>query len=234
MKKNIKNILKILIALLVFFNISNVLKLILKCFKVDIKSVSLQYMILFQFICSLILFIVIFCMYFSDFKEDFLKFKKEPKKNIKCIIKMFIIFTIIKFLIGVLSAIILVTMGYDVTNLNSTNQILVESYLKASPIIMTITASVLGPLYEEGIFRVGLGKIFKNKYVFIIISGLLFGLLHIFPLDKDISLVLGIIQSISYVTMGIVFGYIYKKTNNIYITIGIHFLNNFLSVLAII
>ena len=73
-----------------------------------------------------------------------------------------------------------------------------------------------------------------NKYLYIIISGTLFGLLHIFPLSDGITLILGIIQSISYVVMGIYFSYIYYKTDNIFISMGLHLLNNLLSVIMML
>ena len=88
--------------------------------------------------------------------------------------------------------------------------------------------------YEEILFRLSFKKVITNKYLYIIISGTLFGLLHIFPLSDGITLILGIIQSISYVVMGIYFSYIYYKTDNIFISMGLHLLNNLLSVIMML
>ena len=57
-------------------------------------------------------------------------------------------------------------------------------------------------------------KIIKNKYLFIITSGIFFGFLHIFP--TDLNIVYALINSIPYVTMGMVLAYIYIKEDNIY------------------
>ena len=80
----------------------------------------------------------------------------------------------------------------------------------------------------------GFKKVIKNKILFVLISGFIFGIMHIFPLSDGVDLTLGIMQSITYVTMGIFLAYSYQKTNNIFTSIGIHFLNNFLSVLVMI
>ena len=69
----------------------------------------------------------------------------------------------------------------------------------------------------------------KASPILMVLSVLLFG-----PLDEGVTLSLGIIQSISYVTMGMLFSYIYYKTDNIFISVGLHILNNLLSVIAII
>ena len=99
---------------------------------------------------------------------------------------------------------------------------------------MAISTSLFAPIYEEFLFRLGFRKVLGNNMLFVIISGVLFGLLHIFPLDDGVSLTLGIFQSISYVSMGIFLAYVYKKYNNIFYSIGIHFLNNFISILTMI
>ena len=70
--------------------------------------------------------------------------------------------------------------------------------------------------------------------LFVLVSGFTFGLMHVFPLNEGVDLLLGLIQSISYVTMGLFLAYYYQKTNNIFSSIGLHFLNNFLSVLIMI
>ena len=67
------------------------------------------------------------------------------------------------------------------------------------------------------------------KYLFIITSGIFFGFLHIFP--TDLNIVYALINSIPYVTMGMVLAYIYKKEDNIYYPMILHGLNNFISMI---
>ena len=97
---------------------------------------------------------------------------------------------------------------------------------------MLISTSILAPFVEESIFRLGLRSVIKEKYLFIAISGLVFGFMHIFP--TELPLYVALIQSIVYVAMGICLAYMYTETDNIWITIIIHALNNFLSMAAIL
>lgn len=231
-KEKIYNILKLLICLVFFFSISNITIFIFKIFNIDKTNITLFDNTLYQFIVSLILFILLFILYFNTIKKDFKDFKKNLKTNILYILKLFVIFILLKYMITIISTFIIILLKYDTSNLLSNNQEMVEKYVKAAPFLMFLSMSILGPFYEECIFRLGFKKVINNKWIYIIVSGSLFGLLHVFPLNEGVSLILGIVQSISYVTMGIFFSYIYYKTDNIFISIGLHFLNNFLSVLA--
>ena len=59
------------------------------------------------------------------------------------------------------------------------------------------------------------GILFKG-ILFVLISGFIFGIMHVFPLENGMPLVLGVVQSISYITMGIFLAHIYNKTDNIF------------------
>ena len=234
MKEKIAYIIKLAISFLLFFFIRSILKFSLSLFNIDFSKLSNKELVIYQLLASFIIFIILFILYYKDYKKDLYKFKKDVKNNVIYIIKMFIIFIILKFILSFISMLILVLLGYDISVLTSVNQELIVSYVKAAPILMLISSSILAPLYEEGLFRLGIGKVIKNKIVFVLISGALFGFLHIFPLDSSISLVIGLIQSITYVSMGIFLSYIYAKKDNIFISTGVHFLNNIISILAII
>lgn len=75
--------------------------------------------------------------------------------------------------IGILSAI----LGLD--SMSVENQELVEEMLKSAPLIMMISVSIFAPITEELIFRAGISDVVKNKKVFIAVSGLIFGLMHV-------------------------------------------------------
>ena len=234
MNKKIVDIIKLSITLVIFLSISTVSKYILLIFNIDINNLTPKMSVLYQFVVSFIMFMVLLFIYFDSFKKDLFDFKKDVNKSISNIIKLFLIFMIVKYIISFISAFIIIILGYDTNSAVSFNQKILEKYIKAAPILMLISGSVLAPFYEEGIFRLGIKKVLDNKWVFIIISGTIFGLMHIFPLDDGVTFTLGLIQSISYVTMGIFLSYIYYKSDNIYTSIGVHFLNNFLSMLVMI
>ena len=233
-KKNYENTIKLLISLLLFFCSGDVLKFILKLLNIDIKKLTLGNTMFIEFLLSLIITCTVVFLYFKYLKKDFIVFKKDLKKNIRDVVKLFFIFMLVKYLVGIVSSLIIVGLGYEMEATNSANQKTIEEFVKFSPFLMMFSSSILAPLYEETLFRLGFRKVISNKWVFVIVSGFLFGVLHIFPLAEGVDLLLGITQSISYVTMGIFLAYAYQKSNNIFTSIGVHFLNNFISVLVLI
>ena len=234
MREKLYMILKLLLCFLLFFSVGNIVTYILNLFNINIELLSNKWLVVYQFVVSFIMFVALFLAYNKSVKKDLKDFKKEKNKNITYIVKMFILFMIVKYIVSFISVLIMTLLKYDTNAMTSVNQNLIETYIKTSPFLMLVSTAFFAPFYEEVLFRMGMKKVFKNKYIFIILSGMIFGLMHIFPLEEGISLGLGIMQSITYVTMGIFLSYTYYKTDNIFISIGIHFLNNFLSVLVMI
>lgn len=234
MRDKIFNTLKLIISLLLFFSISVISIFILKLFNIDVNKFNNNMMVIYQLIVSLVMFVVLFIIYYKNIKEDYKKFKENISSNIKKIIKLFLIFIIIKYIVSFITILIMTILKIDANSISSINQSMIEGYVKSAPILMVINTVILAPMYEEILFRLGFKKVLNKGILFVIISGFIFGILHVFPLSEGVSLMLGIVQSISYVTMGIVLANIYNKTDNIFISIGVHFLNNLISILTII
>ena len=109
----------------------------------------------------------------------------------------------------------------------SGNETSIRSLLDQFPIYMVFSAVVFAPIVEEIIFRKTVKNVFDKKYLYIILSGLIFGALHISDYSNFNEILLGI----PYVIMGIDFAYIYYKSNNIFTTITLHSIHNLLLVL---
>jgi len=93
--------------------------------------------------------------------------------------------------------------------------------LSVSPIILLLSVAVVAPIYEEIVFRGILLKGMANKLnpaVALVVSALLFALVH-----------LNIPQGINAFLLGLVIGFIYLKTGSIYLSIFAHFVNNLLA-----
>lgn len=99
---------------------------------------------------------------------------------------------------------------------------LIEFSLNGDAIFMILSAGILAPLVEELCFRYWMFDICKEKSdtYKIILSALMFGLAH-----------LNIIQSTYAFIMGLILGYTYAKTKNLWCSILIHFSMNMSSVL---
>lgn len=84
-----------------------------------------------------------------------------------------------------------------------------------------LSISIIGPISEEILFRLlifnSLERLYSKPWFPIIVSGVLFGIWHMI-----------FVQSVYTAIMGCLFGFIYYKTRNLFITILIHMVNNFI------
>lgn len=158
-----------------------------------------------------VIFICFIIMYFKKLKEDV---KKLTKKNI-----LFIIISAI--------VILFVNMGiatiFENFNVAMDNQEFVSDILNDYKIPMAIATAFFAPFIEEMVFRYSISTIVKNKIAFVIISSILFGLVH------------GIgIATLLYIVIGIGFSLIYLKTEkNIASSTIAHIINNLVGIIQI-
>jgi hypothetical protein len=108
---------------------------------------------------------------------------------------------------------------------NTVNQSTLEQ-LGMSPLLLVALTVIVAPIVEETVMRgLILGRVFNNSYLGVILSSLLFGLLH---MPTDIG------SWIIYGGMGLVLAIVYHKTQKLEYTIAIHFINNALGVLLML
>lgn len=109
----------------------------------------------------------------------------------------------------------------------STNQ----AVLYSLPIYLTAFLAIfIGPLTEELMFRGFVKKFIKNDVLFIIVSSLIFGALHISSADSFQQL----LYIIPYSILGLAFSLNYVKTKNIVSNIFLHSVWNSLAVIVMI
>ena len=95
--------------------------------------------------------------------------------------------------------------------------------------MMAFITAIMAPICEELLFRgIFMSYFFKNyAWCAIFFSGLVFGLIHVHAGDNYLVPLL-------YCSIGWILAYSYRKTNNILVSITIHFLNNFLPAIALL
>lgn len=137
----------------------------------------------------------------------------------KTILVGFVVLTIVKYIGGV---VLLLENGIGA---NTENQAALEQ-LGMSPLLLVVLTAIAAPIVEETVMRgLILGRVFNNSYLGVILSSLLFGLLHI-PTNIGSWIIYG--------GMGLVLAVVYHKTQKLEYTIAIHFINNALGVLFMI
>ena len=164
--------------------------------------------------------IVVVIPFFNILKRDIKEFLKNKKIYINKTIKTFSITLLFYIPITLVLNLILGS--------NSTNQNLISEI----PLWITaILGIIVAPISEEILFRGFLRKIIKNDYVFIAISGIIFGIVHCMYIEENWLMYLFILP---YAVMGIGFAKLYTKTNNIFANIIIHFLWNLIGVFGML
>ncbi|NLL02310.1 MAG: CPBP family intramembrane metalloprotease [Mollicutes bacterium] len=228
MQKKVYNLIKLIILLVIFFNIGKIFSCFFVKLGFDLNTFSYKDTAFADTLIELCLTIIVIIFYYRKFIIDWDAFKKNLKLNWQECLKNFILLFIVKIGASILTSIICLIIGIEFAE--SDNQKIVELLIHNAPIMMLISSVILAPIVEEGIFRLGFKKVINNKKIFIIVSGLVFGLMHVFPVET--SLALAVVQSIIYVSLGITLAYMYKRKNNIYFVIIPHALNNLFGLLA--
>ncbi len=289
-----KDIIKGSLCLLVFHYLATIAVLIMNLvFHITIHAENVIELVILDFSVSAAVVIIMVGNYHELLVEDLKKLKEKWKNSfIKEFLKKVIIAFLLMYAVKYVSAIIIQVLS-TLLGLESTaveNQKLIEELLASAPAMMIISSCLFAPITEELLFRGALGKIIKNKWVFIAVSGLTFGLMHVTgsvllifeiiaiglilsltmarkDLSKDskvtlsvtlitvILLVCGgiyyfqygnlitkivsldlteVVGSIAYIAMGCFLAYLYQKEENILIPIGVHALNNILSMILLL
>lgn len=119
-------------------------------------------------------------------------------------------------------------------NSTSENQALLEVLISDHFVLMLVASVMMAPIFEELLFR---GTVFAwiyeyNPIVAHILSGFIFGFVHV--MNAVLSGNVGeFVQIFSYLFMGMGLSYLYEKTNNIYVPMITHALNNFIAVIMV-
>lgn len=219
--KKYKDLFIALLAFLLYFTFSFAFRSILNLFNVDINSLSPVLLNTILIISDLLFMTIIFFIY----RKDIIKDAKEFGANKgKWFIKYIGIFLLSVLVMGILN----VVLSY-ITNLEtSENEELVRKLIKLLPVYMTFSTVLYAPFVEELLFRKAIRKIIKGddkytKITYVIISAVIFGLLHVITLDASFY---DLLMGIPYMVVGLSLGYIYSKTDNVFSTMQFHLMHN--------
>lgn len=214
MKIKIKEIIKFILIFLLYLLYSDIIIIILTKLGVNIKVLPNNLKIAIMFLINLSLMIMLFIFYSKSIKENL----KDLKLNFKSYIKDNFKYYVIGLLIMIISNIII---SFFVEG-NSTNETLIREYINIMPIYMIFSSCIYAPFTEEMVFRKSLRNCFNNKVLYILLSGLIFGSMHLLSANNLVELVF----LIPYSSLGCVFAYMYYKTNNIFVPMTFHMVHN--------
>lgn len=172
--------------------------------------------------------------------NDLIDFKHHTKHNLLSVLIGFGIFWGATIFSNLLMMLLQITDA-------SENQEQIEAIVSGRyGLMVTIAVVILGPLCEEIIFRRSIFNIFKpntNSWFKIIVSGVIFGFIHVgmailsyIMVGESINVILTeFILGIPYIIQGIALSYIYYQSKcNLLPVLTIHILNNLIAALLIL
>lgn len=216
-----KSCLTGIIAILVYLIVPEISIPILSLFKIDYYTLSVSAKIFLIIISEILTLSLLILIYAKDFKKDWNDFKNNWKKYANTYIKYWIIVLII---MAISNSLITHFTGSQ----TSANETAVRDLMKMFPIYMFLSSVIYAPICEELVFRKSIKKIVPIKWLFVILSGLIFGGVHVI---NGLSSISDLLYLIPYCTPGFVLAYAYQKTDNIMVSMGIHFMHNFILII---
>ncbi len=218
MKENkyIKNACIGLLAILIYFTYSYLQLGFLDLLHVDYQAMSLSLKVIYLIITDVIEMLVLVFLFRKKLKEDV----QDLKKNHESYFKTYFKYWLLALAVMMISNLIIM---FITENQTSGNEEAVRRLIIKSPIYAYFSSVIYAPFVEELIFRRSIRNVIPINSLFIVVSGLIFGGLHIVtgysgPLD--------LLYLIPYCTPGLIFAYILTKTDNIFVSTGIHLMHN--------
>lgn len=175
----------------------------------------------------LLLFSVFVPLSMKKIKDDWTITGKNTSRYAKSII----IGIIIMYGFAFISSIISTAMSSQ----TSTNQAGLDSMLTSSKLyywLLFPIVGIIGPICEELVFRHAIFKIFKKDTISIIVSPVLFCLIHMSHQEGGALAFFAV--AINYFSAGLALSLCYKLSNkNIYVPVFLHILNNIISLFLV-
>ena len=179
---------------------------------------------IFTVISTLILSLIFIKIYWKDLKKEFKIFTKDIFKNLDTGLVLWGI----GLAIMVTANLILV---YVLHSEGAKNELALHEVIKAYPVAMYIIACILGPFNEEIVFRKSLRDAFPNNIVFVIMSFLIFGTVHV---SSTATNLIDWLYIIPYGALGASFALMYCKTKTVFTSLSFHMFHNIILVTLIL
>ena len=220
-KKIIKALISfsLIILMLLWGIIPNIILLLLN---IDINTLNDTTIYIITLINDILFLTILISIYYKSIKKNlFQYFKYNLKENLKTSISYWLIGLGIMVVSNLFIAIIMNGQLAD-------NEETVRNMIDIAPLYMLFQLAIYAPISEELIFRRSIRDIFDNKWLYALVSGLIFGGLHVI---SSITNLTSLLYLIPYCSLGIVFALLYYKTNNIFSSITVHALHNTLALI---
>ncbi len=212
----IKGVLGALLGTLIYFILPYFQGIPFQLLGLDPKTLPLWVKTIYLIAYEILILLLITSVFQHTLEKDWKDMKKNHKSYFNTYFKYWFL---ILFLMMISNGVITLINHGDIAN----NEQTIRDTFKLAPIYTFFSAVIYAPMTEELIFRQGVRNIIKNNVLFILISGLLFGSMHVIP---SYHVPLDLLYILPYSIPGWVFAYILTKSKNIFVPMGLHFIHN--------
>ena len=221
----IKNIIRGVIVFLIFIYSVYLQYIPVILFKLNVSKLTSTSKVFLSAFSSIMIMFIFLIIYRKDLKKDFINFKNDVSKYLDIGFRYWGPGLMIMFVTNIIINVVFKAGGAN-------NEAAVQEMIKNVPYMMIISAGIIGPFNEEIVFRKTLKDVFKNKWIFAIVSFILFGGAHVFSSAVTFTDYLYIIP---YGALGASFALAYYESDNFFTSCSMHMIHNLvLVVIAII
>ena len=170
---------------------------------------------------------ILYLMYRRDLNEEAKIYFKDFKNNFKYSFKIYIL--------GYMAMIFFNLIIYMVLKDISSNETQVREMLYNNTFLTMINIVLIAPISEEIIFRKSLRPIFNNRWLYVIVSGLLFGGAHILTnIINNAFTISDLLYVLPYGCLGASFALMDYNSKTTFSSMVIHCLHNTITAILLL
>lgn len=187
-------------------------------FNMDIESIrgNMSMAVLLSCFSSVVFSLILLIVYRKDLVKEFKTFKENWLQNFDTGFKWYLVGLVVMMTSNLILYYVLHSGG-------ASNENTVQTMISAAPIFMAFQVCLIAPFNEEMVFRKTLYDVFKNKWIFIFLSFLLFGGAHVM---SSASSLVDYLYIIPYGALGAAFAMAYSKTKTVFTSMSLHMMHN--------
>lgn len=214
-KKN-KDLLKGILAIFLYFTISLFKTLPFDMCNIDYNSVNESVKVIYSMTFLVLIGCIMIIIFYDKLQNDLSDILDKHQEYYSKAIKYYLMGLVFMFISN-----FIIIFGFG-NGLNG-NEIIVRSNIKEHFIYMFISGVIYAPIVEELVFRQSIRNICGRTITFIVISAFVFSGLHAIVGANEL---MDLINIFPYLGISVAFAYMLYKFDNIFVSMGIHFMHN--------
>lgn len=220
---NFKDFLRGFCGIFIYLFLNIALGSILTLLGINVSELSKKQAAIISMGVSFIILAILIALSWKTLKKNIKDYKENWSELFKRNFKYWICSTVI-----MITCNLIISLTFN--RLTSANDQTIRNIFDIFPIYIIIEAAILAPITEELVFRQSIRYIFKNKFLFITLSGLIFGFMHVASLNSWVDF----LYIIPYSVPGFFFAYMLYKEDNVLVPISFHMIHNSMALILLI